>query len=435
LEAGSVEGREAAAFALEAMKNAGSEKAVATAGIGEVAELNIEAGKITLLRSTFNTNLGLKVLTGGKKGTTSINKLDTGSIRLAAEQAVAMANASEPDEANEISEYQKPGRFEYGARKPDLDLMYERLEEFRDSVKTGYPDTILEQAILKFRSGTSWFLNSNGVDFETRRGLYEFEAMFTTKKGGKSSSFNDSGYSTNDLDRSLLDGGTMHTRIRQNSGQVDTNPVAGKFVGETVVTPDCLMSILRFITRGISDIPLITGTSVFKDSLDTQIASSDLTMRSAPLSNELVERYFVTGDGYTADNCTIVERGVLSSFLLSLYGARKTGMVRALSSGGCYIVEPGLMTTDDLVKSVKRGVLVCRISGGHPGINGDFSAIAKNSYLIENGEITKPLSETMISGNMVSLLHDIEGVSSERVNFGGSLLPWVMFSGVTISGK
>lgn len=430
-----MEGKEAAELALKAMKNAGSDKAVATVRIGEVTELNIEGGKITLLRSTFNTNVGLKALAAGRKGTTSINKIDPDSIQTAAEQAVAMAASSEVDPANEISEKQQPDEFICGVHTPDLDLMYDRLEEFRDSVHTTYPDTILEQSILKFRTGESWFLNSNGVAFKTKRGHYEFSAMFSTKKNGKTSSFNSSGYTADDLDTPLLKRGSIDTLIQQSTEQTDTGHPEGKFIGDIIVTPDSLMSVLRFLTGSISDIPLITGTSAYKDSMGKEIASRKLTLHSSPTSDELVSKYFITGDGYPAANCTIVERGVLSSFLLSLYGARKTGLERSPSSGGCYIVGPGACSFDELVKSVKHGVLVCRISGGHPGNNGDFSAIAKNSYLIKNGEIAQPLSETMISGNMVSMLREIRGVSSERVNFGHSLLPWVRFTGVTISGK
>jgi len=313
--------------------------------------------------------------------------------------------------------------------------MYERLEEFLDHVASAYPHTILEQSILKFVAGESWFLNSNGVAFSTKRGHYDFEAMFTTKEGGSSSSFNSTGFSSNDLDVPIWERGSVERLIRQSSGQVKTTSVRGKYTGDIILTPDSVMSVLGFLTHGISDIPLITGTSVFKDKLGEKIAPEVLTVHSSPLSGELVQNYFVTGDGYPAGDCTIVNGGTLTSFLLSLYGARKTGGKRSVSGGGCFIVEPGGGSFEDLVKSVSKGILVCRISGGHPGDNGDFSGIAKNSYLIENGEITEPVSETMISGNAAGMLREIRGISKDRVNFGGTLLPWIQFGGLTISGK
>jgi PmbA protein len=88
-----------------------------------------------------------------------------------------------------------------------------------------------------------------------------------------------------------------------------------------------------------------------------------------------------------------------------------------------------------MVKKIDRGVLVCRFSGGRPGNNGDFAGVAKNSYLIHDGEISLPLSETMVSGNAVSMLKDIAGISKDRVDYGSAILPWVHFTGMTVSGK
>ena len=298
-----------------------------------------------------------------------------------------------------------------------------------------YPHTILEQSILKFSSGESWFLNSNGVEFTTKRGHYDFGAMFSTKKDGKSSSFNFSGYTADGLDEPLWQKGTVEELIRQSAEQLDAKPIPEKFVGDIIVTPDALMSFLGFLTQSVTDFPLITGTSAYKDKLGERVASEKLTIHAAPLSDQIVEKYFVTGDGYPTENCAVVENGVLKTFLLSLYGAKKTGGKRAPNSGGCYIVEPGTKAFDDMVKSVDRGVLVCRFSGGRPGSNGDFSGIAKNSYYIDGGEIAWPLSETMISANAVAMLENIVEVSSERVNYGDSVLPWIQFSGITASSK
>ncbi|MBN1685117.1 MAG: TldD/PmbA family protein [Spirochaetales bacterium] len=430
-----MKGRAAGELALDALKRAGSEKSVVNVRIGEVKELNIEGSKLTLLRSTFNTSIGLTALTESRKGSISINKLDADSIRAAAEETVIMAGSSEPDPANEISEMQAPAEFTCGIDAPDLNLMYDRLREFLNHLEEEFPYTILEQGILKFVTGESWFLNSNGVDFKTKRGHYEFESLFSTKKNGKSSSFNNTGYSTDNLDVPIWERGSVEVLLRQNAEQVDTISVPQKFEGDIIVTPDALMSLLGFLTGSISDIPLITGTSAYNDKLGKKIASNVLTLRSSPLAKELVENYFVTGDGYPAADCTVVDKGVLAAFLLSLYGSRKTGGRRSLSSGGCYIVEPGGDSFTELVKSVRKGLLVCRVSGGHPGNNGDFSAVAKNSYYVKDGEITKPLAETMISGNVVAMLQEIGGVSRERVNFGNALLPWISFGGVTVSGK
>ncbi|MCZ6616907.1 MAG: metallopeptidase TldD-related protein, partial [Gammaproteobacteria bacterium] len=154
-------------------------------------------------------------------------------------------------------------------------------------------------------------------------------------------------------------------------------------------------------------------------------------VHSRPL--DLAGGYFVTGDGYRTENSTIVCNGILNSHLLNLYGARKTGLERAKTGGGCYVVDPGGQSVDSMIGDVERGVLITRFSGGRPNDKGDFSGVAKNSYYIEGGEVKHPVSETMISGNMAELLHNIVGISRERADFGDSIYPWVRTTGVGIS--
>ena len=88
-----------------------------------------------------------------------------------------------------------------------------------------------------------------------------------------------------------------------------------------------------------------------------------------------------------------------------------------------------------MIKGIERGLIVGRFSGGEPGASGDFSGVAKNSFLIENGKITGPVSEVMISGNLAQILKSVRDISRERIADGGSVLPYISFDGITVSGK
>jgi len=78
------------------------------------------------------------------------------------------------------------------------------------------------------------------------------------------------------------------------------------------------------------------------------------------------------GEGYEARNATVVERGVLRTYLLDQYGARKTGLSRSVTAGGAVVVEPGTTPLDSLIKDIRAGILITRFSGGRP--NGPTSA-------------------------------------------------------------
>jgi len=402
----------------------------------ERTELNVESNKMNLLRTTYNTSLHLTAIIDDKKGAISINKTDRDSIDEAIGQVIELAEASEADSANDIAEKQLPKKFSDGPEEPQLDNMYSRLKEFLQYAEEKYPKTILEQVIIDFVKVKSYFQNSNGVDFISRRGLTSFSAMFTSKDKEKTSSFNHSGFSAKTIDRAIKDYGSIEILLKQSGEQVNARSFSDKITGDVIFTPDCMGDFISTIVGTfLSDYSLITGNSIYKDKLNELIADPRLTLHSKPVSEEIVDGYFVTSDGYEAKNSTIIEKGILKTFLLSLYGSKKTGIPRSVNLGGAYVVEPGDILFNDMVKSVKKGILLCRFSGGSPSENGDFSGVVKNSYYIEDGEIKYPLIETMISGNLAEMLNQIKNISKERIDFGSAIFPWVQCSNLTISGK
>jgi PmbA protein len=429
------DGADVATFSLEALREAGLEKSECTLRYARRDELNLDSGEISLLRTTDDVSLTMTGIVHDSDGSISINKTDRQSISEAAARTLDMAVSSEPDEANDISPFQPAKEFQKGPDKPDLDLMYERMKGFLEYTRENYPSLILEQVILDFTSVSKYYMNSNGVDLRSKRGWYSFNPMFTSKEGRETSSFNYAGVSMSDLAEDLQKYGTIDTLMSQSTEQVRSREFSGKFTGDIIITPDCLDDFIQLTCMYLSDYPMIKGTSIFRDSLGSRIADPGLTIRCMPLSEEMASTYFMTDDGFAAENSTIIEKGVLKSFLLSLYGSNKTGKARALNSGGAFVVEPGEQCLEDIVSSVERGVMLCRFSGGMPSEGGDFSGVAKNSYYIENGRIMYPVKEIMISGNIRNLLMNIRGVSRESVNFGDSILPWVRAGEVAVFGK
>ena len=75
--------KETVSYCLDALKKAGADKATCSLNMSEKKELNVEIGEMTLLRTTFNNNMGISVIKDQKKGSTSINKTDKDSIDFA----------------------------------------------------------------------------------------------------------------------------------------------------------------------------------------------------------------------------------------------------------------------------------------------------------------------------------------------------------------
>ena len=428
-----MKGKEIVDYCLETMRNAGADKAQCLLQDSQKNEFNVDAGEFSLLRTTFDSNLTLKALKNSQIGTLAVNKTSKEAIDKAVQQVMTLVESSPPDPAHDISPNQPAKSFSSGIDSPDQDMMMDRFEEFLSHVRNNYPVIILEQSIFDFTSSQSYFGNSNLVDFTSTRGIYNFWAMFTSKEEKNSSSFNYSGFYANQIEQPLHSYGSLDMLLRQSTEQIHTQPVPEKFTGDVIVAPDCLDTFIRFATMYLRDHFLITGNSIYKDKLDEPIANERLSLHSRPVSDEIKAGYFVTDDGFEAENSTIIENGVLRTFLLSLYGANKTGLTRAVNNGQAYVVDAGKVNFDDMVKSVKKGILLQRFSGGMPSDNGDFSGVAKNSYYIEDGKIQYPLIETMVSGNIGSLLYSIKNISQERIDFGSDIYPWIQFDGVTIS--
>ena len=98
-------------------------------------------------------------------------------------------------------------------------------------------------------------------------------------------------------------------------------------------------------------------------------------------------------------------------------------------------MEGGDQPLEDIIKGIQKGLLVGRFSGGEPATNGDFSGVAKNSFLIEDGQVGQAVSEMMISGNLGTMMNNLRGISRETVADGSRVLPWLAVDGITISGK
>jgi len=420
-------------YCIEQLMKAGADKAQCIYSYGEKKELNVDAGEFSLFRTNANHGFSIMAIKDQKKGSLSINKIGKDDIDEAISTVLNMAESSMPDDAYDISKYQEAESFSKGDKEPALNIMYDRMEEFMEYSANTFPTTIIDQAILDFSSGTSYYRNSNGVSFDETEGSYSFSVMFTSKEGKDISSFNSAGFSSLDIDLPLHKGGSINRLLEESAAHVRTKTVPKKFTGDIIVTPDCIMSFIGFILGNLSDFRLIAGTSLFRELMNQQIVHESLSIHSKPLSDNLSGGYFITSDGYKAEDLTIIENGILQTFLLSLYGSKKTGLQRVSNSGGSLIIDSGETPLEDMIQSVNKGVLLSRFSGGSPSDNGDFSGVAKNSFYIENGKVQYPVSETMVSGNIVDMFQKVKHLSKEDVNFGDEIFPWIQFEGITVS--
>ncbi|MGI6156956.1 MAG: TldD/PmbA family protein [Saccharofermentanales bacterium] len=421
---------------LDALKAGGADQASCAVSRTVVREINVEQGDFTLYRTLYEDHVSFQAIADGRRGVLSQNNVTEDAIRDGARQCLQSAEAADPDEAWQLAPSVGEHTFVEGALTCDEAKLIERFEGFLDDVKTQFPKIHLEQVIVTHTVKESAAVFSTGSILKAQRGAYEISTMFNAQESDKASSFFGNGVLFTSLDTPFIELGSIAEDFALVSDQVHTDHVTGKFEGTVLMTPDCVRGFIgSALDLFTADGSILNKTSLWLDRLGERVADPRLTISLAPHHPDIIlgDRY--SQEGYLSEDFSPIEHGVLKSFTISDHAARKTGYERAKNMSFNVVVEPGDTSVEAIIQGIDRGLLIARFSGGMPSSNGDFSGVAKNAFLIENGEVKEALSETMIAGNFADALMNIRAISKETVNDGSGIVPWVALDGIVISGK
>jgi PmbA protein len=152
------------------------------------------------------------------------------------------------------------------------------------------------------------------------------------------------------------------------------------------------------------------------------------------------------GEGVPTRRTVVIEKGVLKSYLLNTYTARKLGLKttgnasRGLAGtpgtgSGNFYLEPGTRTQQQIIADVKRGLYVTEFLGfGVNLVTGDFSRGASGLW-IENGELTYPVEEITVAGNLKDMLNNISEIGNDLEFRGSTAAPTLRIDGMMIAGE
>ncbi len=429
--------KEIAEMILAEGKKLGADVVTCSVSESEKKEFNVDGGRFSLMRTLFDRSVNIVTLKDGRKGTTSINRFDEESVKNALKQCMDACNSAQPDPAWEYCSEARQERYVQGEPVCDTEKLFERTKELLETIKAEYPKIIMEQMITSHDCAKAVYMNSYGVKMESEAGAYSFSLMYSAHEGEKGTSFYGSDVTLAKLDKPVIETAFIRRELEAVQNQLDPKPLEGKFTGTVLLAPLALLEIVlgTVLSNFVSDSSLIDGTSIWKDKLNEKVADERLNVSFTPHAEHVVIGQRYTGEGYRAEDFDLIKDGRLVSFNLSQYGANKTGFKRAGCSCWNVSVKPGNKALDELIGGIERGVLVMRFSGGEPSAAGEFSGVAKNSFLIENGKIVGALTETMISGCVPDMLGSIRDISSDTLLDGSLSVPYIAFDGVTISGS
>lgn len=418
---------------------------VEEASFGAVVRL----GEVETVRHARDQRLALRVFVGQASAAASTSDLSGEALARLVEEAVGLARVTAEDPCAGL-----PDPDELIDRLPDLDLV------------DPAPDPAPEDKIDLARRAEAAALqsdprvtNSEGAEYGDRRARYAYATSggFVREYATSSVSLSVSPVATRNGEmqrdwwysvarrRARLDdpaevGRTAAARAVRRLGarKVGTAEVP------VVFDPETAASLLRALAGAASGPALYRRASFLLDRLGSRIASPLVTIvDDALIPGALGSRPF-DGEGLPTRRTEIVREGVLTSYLLDTYSARKLGLTSthhaAREGAGVTVattnlmLQPGPTPPGELIASVARGLYVTELIGfGVNGVTGDYSRGAVGMW-IENGELAYPVAEVTVAGNLLEMFAAIDGVGNDLVLRDRTAAPTVRIARMVVAG-
>ena len=206
--------------------------------------------------------------------------------------------------------------------------------------------------------------------------------------------------------------------------------------------------------RGLLDniFEAVHGTSVYRHEsflsgkLGQKVASERLTVIDDATIPGLFGTTPFDDEGVPSRRTVVIENGVLKSYLLNTYAARKLGLLttgnasRGLAGNagighGNFFIEQGELSPESIIAGVRNGFYVTELIGfGVNIVTGDYSRGAAGIW-IRDGELAFPVSEVTIAGNLKDMLMGLETIGNDLKFQGSSAAPTVLIPEMTVGGR
>jgi PmbA protein len=453
--------KQLAADVLAKALKAGATDAEAVVYEGDDFSAMVRLGQVETLKESGSRAVGLRVFIGQQTASTSSSDFSSESIARLVDGAITLAKITSEDPFAGLAEAQ-----EYGKVEGDLHLYFEDVNEMppaerieiarrTEAAAMAYDTRIQNSGGGDFDTSTSHkiLMNSRGFVGEYRRSYCGFSTspIAQDEKGGMQRNY---WFSNARTTRKLEDPekigreAARRTLKRLGARQVKTQKAP------VVFSPEIARSIIGNIFEAANGDSIYRNASFFSGMLGERVAGENITVvddgtmvfRDADggAIGGFGTRPF-DGEGLPTRRTVLVERGILKSYVMNTYTARKLGMQstgnasRGLAGNpgigaGNFFLEAGTMTPEEIIGDVKDGLYVTETMGfGVNMVTGDYSQGAGGMW-IENGEIAYPVEEITIAGNLKDMYKNIVAIGNDLVFRGASAAPTIRVEGMTIAG-
>ncbi|MEO6339975.1 MAG: TldD/PmbA family protein [Caulobacteraceae bacterium] len=204
-------------------------------------------------------------------------------------------------------------------------------------------------------------------------------------------------------------------------------------------------SLLGPLMGAISGASVARGVSFLKDKLGKPVFGDSIVITDDPLRRRGLGSAPFDDEGVTTVRRALIDRGVLTTWLLNTASARQLGMAttghasRGLAgapgtSSHNLTLEPGANTRAELMSQVGAGLLVTDMFG--PSLNGNTGdwSVGVAGWWFEKGELTYPVTEITVAGNLIDIYARLVPASDLEIR-GSSNAPSILIDGLAIAGR
>ena len=433
---------------LKTAKSAGASEADAVLADSTSVSVNRRLGKPESVTRSEEAEIGLRVLVGKKQAIVSSSDRAPDALHEMAARAVAMAKSVPEDPYAGIAD-----AADLAKNFPDLDLYdatgisLEKMNELADRA---------EQAGRNVKGVT----NSDGAECGMGR-----ETVYYAATNGFAGGYSSSGFS---LSVSVIAGTGMAMEtdyafdnacflndmkapedIGRDAGIRATQALNPRKAAtcQVPVVFDWRVSagLIGSLANAITGSAVARGTTFLKDKMGKKIFSESVTVTDDPFLKRGPRSRPFDAEGLTPQRRAIIDKGVLTGWLLDLSSARQlnlkpTGNAARSSSSppaprpANFTLQNGTQSVEEIIAAIDNGFFVTKMmgSGGNP-VTGDYSRGA-SGFWIEKGKIAYPVSEVTIAGNLMDMWLNITPANDLQIHTGVDA-PTLRVENMTVAGS
>ena len=406
---------------------------------------SVRLGKVEDTESAESEDVALRVFVGRRVATVSADvKAD---LERLAERAVAMARVSPEDAFAGLAD---PARL--ASDDLDLDLydptemaasdMVDQALSMEDAARA--VSGVTNSVGASVSAGASGLVLATSTGFAGQRMRSGFSRSISVIAGegvGMQRDYDfDSRIHAADLDTPEAIGRRAGERTvrRLAPGKVPT----GRY--PVIFDPRIARGLIGSLVSAINGAAIARGTSFLKDRMGSPVLPATFTVTDEPLLRRRPGSRPFDGEGVRGETLCLVRDGVLENWILDSATGRELGLESngraSRSVGGVspastnVIVSAGAMTPGELVRDTVSGLYIDELLGlGADLVTGDYRRGA-SGFRIENGEITSPISELTIAGNLRDMLLQLTAANDRDERF-SIVAPTLRIESMTVAGR